>query len=281
MTKKTITIIGCGKMGLVIFKAINRLNIYTVNAIEKDKSLRAELKDRYALNAYISFSKAGSMAGISDIYIFAVKPKDIPDVAAGLLKMPKAGSKKILIISIAAGVKSKDIKKRFKDNVSVIRVMPNTPALVSEGLTAIGSNSGASEKDLELAKSIFSRMGDVILINSDKFDAITALSGSGPAYFFYMAEIMQDYAISRGFKPRQAALIAVQTIFGSAQLMKKEYQNGDKSFSQLRRDVTSKGGTTEAALNNMDEEDFKGIFKRALEAADVRSKEMSKGKMSK
>ncbi len=261
-------------MGTVILKSISRLGCYEVSGVEKDDKRREKLNASGDFKVYAELSQLG----LAYLYILAVKPQDIPGVARQLKnKLEKSKEKKIVVISIAAGVKAEIIKNIIGGNCPVIRVMPNTPALVSAGLTAIQKDAGAAREDYELTKKIFSGMGDVIFINGDKFDEVTALSGSGPAYFFYMAEIMKEYAEDKGFSDRDAALIAAKTIEGAGRLIYKEYRKPNKSFSELRRDVTSSGGTTEAALNNIYKEDFKGIFKRALVAAARRSKEISKG----
>jgi pyrroline-5-carboxylate reductase len=155
--------------------------------------------------------------------------------------------------------------------------MPNTPARVGQGMTALQSDTGASKEDIILAETIFSLMGEVVLIEGDKFDAVTALSGSGPAYFFHIAEIMASYAQDAGFSKKQADIIAFQTMLGAARLMKEEYKKDGKTFGALREEVTSPGGTTEAALKSMDKNNLGGIFKKALDAALSRSKEISKG----
>lgn len=261
-------------MGTIILRALKESGLYNIRAVEKDEARRREIDQKYDVQASACLEKSES----SDVYILAVKPGDVAGVARRLAEKSGSSAKDILIISLAAGIKAEEIKGFFnKEAVSVIRVMPNTPALVAQGMSALQSDTGASKENIELAENIFSLMGEVVLIEGDKFDAVTALSGSGPAYFFYIAEIMSAYAQSAGFSEKQADIIAFQTMLGAATLMKKEHEKDGKSFTRLKKEVTSPGGTTEAAVKSMEKNNLGGIFKKALDAALSRSKEISEG----
>ncbi|MFM9096317.1 MAG: pyrroline-5-carboxylate reductase family protein, partial [Actinomycetes bacterium] len=153
----------------------------------------------------------------------------------------------------------------------VIRAMPNTPALVGKGVTGLSKGKNATDKDLEVAQKLFSSVGKVVVVDENLIDVVAAASGSGPAYYFYVTEAITQAAIELGLSKDVAEVIVNNTFVGSAHL----FENSNEKISELRNKVTSPKGTTLAALENLDQNKFKEIWKQALQAAIKRAKEIS------
>jgi pyrroline-5-carboxylate reductase len=204
-----------------------------------------------------------------DIVIFAVKPQNIDEV----LREVSFYGKGRLYISIAAGIKTRRIEKALARirKPRVIRVMPNTPALVGEGISAICKGRYATAKDVKAADEIFSSVGETVNINERYFDLVTAISGSGPAYFFYLKEALIEAAVRLGMDRATAKRLVSKTALGSARLL---IESGHEPHI-LRQRVTSKGGTTEQAIKVFDHAGMKRIVEKAVTAAARRSKELS------
>jgi pyrroline-5-carboxylate reductase len=215
-----------------------------------------------------------------DIIILAVKPQQINQVLSQISSQKdyKVHSRK-LIVSIAAGISLKKIEdslyapldEKSRTNLPVIRVMPNTPALVLAGMSGMSANRYASGDDLKIVRSILEAMGKVIEFNEEDLDAVTALSGSGPAYVFYFIEALIEGGIYAGLEPNDAALLAITTLKGSVKLMEELRESPEV----LRGKVTSPGGTTEAALAVLNKYEVKQNIIEAIAAATRRSKELS------
>jgi pyrroline-5-carboxylate reductase len=208
-----------------------------------------------------------AVMGSSGVVFLCVKPFQIDDVmkeSAGMLSSVK------ILVSIAAGIKTSRIEK-YSGKTPLIRVMPNTPALIGEGAFAICCGKFASIDDLELAGQLLSSCGIAVNVAEELMDAVTAVSGSGPAYVFYFAEIMRQAAEKAGLDKATAKLLVNRTMLGSARMLE---MTGDEPQA-LRARVTSKGGTTSAALDVLKNEKFSEIFEAAIFAALKRSKEMS------
>ena len=216
-----------------------------------------------------------------DVIIFAVKPQSIKQVLSelntrGIFK--KTSGKKIFI-SIAAGTPIKKFEdyiydasdEQRKRQMPILRVMPNTPALVLSGVSGLCANAYATADDMEIAKKILSAMGKVIECEESDMDAVTAVSGSGPAYCFYLAEAMTEAAVKLGLSPENAAEMTAATLKGAMVLL----ENQSFSAGELRQKVTSPGGTTEAAIKVLDDNIVKQIIIQAIEAAAQRSRELS------
>jgi pyrroline-5-carboxylate reductase len=175
--------------------------------------------------------------------------------------------------AIAAGIPCAMIEKFLAPNVPVIRVMPNTPALVGEGAAGIAAGLWAKPGHLKTAEQILGTVGKTVRVLEKDMDAVTAISGSGPAYVFYVAEAMKEAALSLGLSPQTADLLVRQTILGAGRLLSASAEEPQ----ELRRRVTSPGGTTEAALKVMEEGQLKSLFAKALTRAAERSQELSRG----
>lgn len=216
-----------------------------------------------------------------NIIIFAVKPQNIKGVLAETVDAQIFGdlTEKRLIISIAAGIRIKQFEDIFYQNraemekpqIPIIRVMPNTPALVGAGMSGICANAYADESDIETARLLLSAMGRVMVFEEDKMDAVTAISGSGPAYGFYLLESMIAAGVKLGLTEEDASELARTTLSGALQLIEEK----KSSPEELRRKVTSPGGTTEAAISVLDEHNAKHTIISAIVAAAEKSRRLS------
>ncbi|MBU1170844.1 MAG: pyrroline-5-carboxylate reductase [Proteobacteria bacterium] len=277
---KTIGFIGAGNMAeamigaLIASRTINSANVMACDISgEKLDVLKRSYNIRITPEAGILFSS-------SDIVILAVKPQVMGAVLDQLTSAPSFISKrKKLIISIAAGISLSRIEQVIYASLDqssralfpIIRVMPNTPSLVLEGMSGFCMNAFADEDDARMTRIILESMGRALPCTENQMDAITAVSGSGPAYFFYMVEAMVEAGTNLGLNPDDALTLSVQTMKGAAKLLEKS----SDSPEALRKKVTSPGGTTEAALGFLRDAGFKDIVKKALAAAATRSKELS------
>ncbi len=225
-----------------------------------------ELIGRFGVNTTTDNNEA---AAVASIVVLAVKPQKLQDVGrqlAGTLQRSNA-----LIISVAAGVREPDLRAWLGGDVALVRTMPNTPALVGSGATALFANSRVSSTQQQLAESILRAVGITIWVTDEALlDAVTALSGSGPAYFFSVMEAMEEAGVNMGLSPNQARLLTLQTALGAAKMALESSEGPDA----LRVRVTSPGGTTERALAVLQQGNLKTLFSNALEAARQRSREL-------
>jgi len=204
--------------------------------------------------------------GRSDICVFAVKPQDMP----GLLAILSPAAPDKLFISICAGVTTHYIEKTLSGTPRVVRAMPNTPMLVQSGVAAVSRGRWADDEDLSAARAIFAASATVVEVEESAMDAVTAVSGSGPAYFFYLVEAMVEAGVKLGLPEEAALLLAQQTCLGAGRLL----ISSEDEPSELRRKVTSPGGTTFAAITKLQEANVKEALISAIEAAAARSKEL-------
>lgn len=206
----------------------------------------------------------------SEVLVLAVKPQVIREMAMDLA--PSVQDRRPLIISIAAGIRATDLDRWLGGGCALVRCMPNTPALVQSGATALFPNPGVSATQKDLAETILRAVGLALWIDDeDLMDAVTALSGSGPAYFFLVIEALQDAGRELGLAEKTAKLLAVQTAFGAA---KMALESRDEP-GVLRQRVTSPGGTTEKALAVLENGKLRALFNDALTAARDRSRELA------
>jgi pyrroline-5-carboxylate reductase len=216
-------------------------------------------------------------AGDAEMILLSVKPQHM---AAALAAIAPALSPKTLVISIAAGISTAFIEKHLTSASSVepgggkawrvVRTMPNTPMLVGEGMVAMAAGKNATKDDLAAARTLFEAAADVIEVAEDKMDAVTAVSGSGPAYFFFLVEQMIRAATELGMTPDQAKLLATKTAAGAAKMLATSADPPEV----LRRKVTSPGGTTEAAITHMTKQNWPQITVDAIKAAQQRGREL-------
>lgn len=203
----------------------------------------------------------------SDVIVLAVKPQQMKDVAAQL--QPHIASQ--LVLSIAAGIRAADLSRWLSGHTAIVRTMPNTPALIGKGITGMVAMDGVSEQQREAADAIMRAVGATVWLDDEALiDPVTAVSGSGPAYVFYFIEAMQQAAQEMGLTAEQGTQLAIATFVGASQLAAQSVE----PVSLLRERVTSKGGTTYAALTGMEASDVKGTIVKAMKAAAARGKEL-------
>lgn len=202
-----------------------------------------------------------------DVIVLAVKPQQLHTVAASLLPFVKNQ----LILSVAAGIRAADLSRWLGAYAKIVRAMPNTPAMLGLGMSGLYAMKAVSEDERALAQNIMQAVGETLWVAQESMiDAVTAVSGSGPAYVFYFIEALQEAAQQLGFDAAQARQLALATFNGAAQLAKQS----DETVSTLRERVTSKGGTTYAALCSMDASAVKPAIHQAVQAAAQRGKEL-------
>lgn len=237
----------------------------TVTVADPAPKQRAALRE-LAPGATIVADNAEAAAG-ADAVVLAVKPQIMPRVVAGLgAALPADGP---LVISIAAGVRSGDIDRWLGGGRAVVRVMPNQAALLREGVSVMFANPRTSAAQRELAERVLEAVGIAVWVDDEALvDAATAVSGSGPAYFFLLMEMLIDAGREFGLDAAQAQLLAVETARGAASLA---VAHGEGELAALRERVTSPGGTTAAALESLEADGVRAIFARALEAARARA----------
>lgn len=207
----------------------------------------------------------------ADVVILCVKPNVLPSAARHLASV--VADLKPLVISVAAGITLSSLADWLGDQISLVRCMPNTPALVKLGATGLFANNMVTPRQRDLAEQIVNAVGLSEWMESERqLDAVTALSGSGPAYFFYIIEIMSQVGIRMGLSSDSSRKLVLQTALGAATMA---MQSSDDP-AELRRRVTSPGGTTAAALESMEKSDIAGIFEAAIKAAQRRSVELSR-----
>jgi pyrroline-5-carboxylate reductase len=226
----------------------------------------ADLETEYG----VSTSTDNKVVKNAEIVVLAVKPQVMAEVLKGIAPVLRTET---LIISIAAGISSAKIEALLGGTRRVVRVMPNTPALVGQGASAITAGLNADEADIEVTEAILGCVGLTVRVQENEMDAVTALSGSGPAYVFYLLEVMLAAAEKMGLEKETARKLALKTVEGAARLMNDSGESADV----LRAKVTSKGGTTEAAIRSLDQSGVKEAVVQALLAAQRRSIELSNG----
>jgi pyrroline-5-carboxylate reductase len=230
----------------------------SIAILEKRADRLAELKNRYGIG--------NSSVESSDVVLLATKPQDVVET----LKSVVFGES-TLLVSLLAGVKSANIESLTSDSVRVVRVMPNTPLLISKGMSVIAKGSRASERDIDWVCDFFGKSGKVLVMKEQEMDAVTATSGSGPAYLFAFVEAMTKAAIRLGLDQDSANTLVSQTLFGAAGML----ESSGKDAKTLRENVTSPKGTTAAALQVFEDSKLDEIVYEAMKAARDRSIELS------
>jgi len=264
--------IGGGRMGEALIQGILRTEIIAaadILVVDPVASRREYLTETYGVNPYDSSEDEHIWSGC-DTVILAVKPQIMKEVLRNAKAKINATH---LLISIAAGIKTALIDTNLPGcNCRIIRVMPNTPAFVLEAASAVCQGPRATQEDLDTALVIFESIGKAIILDEKYFDAVTGLSGSGPAYVFTFIEALIDAGLKVGLNRSDAELLVMQTVLGSVKLA----MSSNEHPAQLRAMVTSPGGTTIAGLHELEAAGFNGIIMDAVEAATKRSKELGK-----
>ena len=261
-------IIGAGVMGETLLSGLVRAGrrVDQLMVGEKRAERARELEERYGV-AVVSNREAAAKA---DTVALVVKPQDMGDVLAEIAPDLRAGQ---LLVSLAAGITTGFIESRVPEGVAVVRVMPNTPALVDEGMAAISPGSHCDEAHLAEVESLMASTGKVLRIPERQMDAVTAISGSGPAYIFFVVESMIEAGVHLGLPRATATELVVQTVVGSAHMLR---ETGAHPVV-LREQVTSPGGTTAAALRELEIHKVRAAFLAAMEAARDRSRSLAAG----
>ena len=270
MSDKTITFIGGGNMARSLVNGIIQdNNAVRLRVSDPDETQLDAIRQNWTEVETFTDNRAAIID--ADVVILAVKPQLMQHVIEGIQDLTQ--QYKPLCISIAAGVTEQKLSTWLGTEMPIVRCMPNTPALVQSGATGLFANDYVSKDQCNLAESILRAVGITLWLEKESLlDAVTALSGSGPAYFFLVMEAMQAAAEKMGIEPADAQLLTLQTAFGAAKLA---LESTDQP-AQLRKNVTSKGGTTEAALATLMDGGLVELFDQALHAAEQRAKELAK-----
>ena len=257
-----IAIFGAGVMGETLLAGLLRSGRSAADLViaERRADRAEELRSQYG----VAVAGNAEAAAKADVLLLVVKPQDMGDLLAEIAD--EAGPGK-LVVSLAAGIGTAYVESRLPDGVAVVRVMPNTPALVGEGMAAISAGKHCGDDDLAMAEELLSANGRVVRVPEKQQDAVTAVSGSGPAYVFLVVEAMIEAGVNLGLPRPTATELAIQTVVGAGALLR---ETGDHP-ALLRERVTSPGGTTAAALRELERHNLRAAFQAALEAAATRS----------
>jgi pyrroline-5-carboxylate reductase len=267
---KRLVLVGGGNMGEALVSGLMKSHQWKPSQITVT-DIRAEQLERLQKTYKVRTSADNRWAVRgADVILLAVKPQQMKHALDDL--GPVLGNKQ-LVLSIAAGITTAFIEKHLAKGVPVIRIMPNTPALVGAGASAITRGRWAKDVHEKTAAAIFETVGSVTFVAENAMDAVTAVSGSGPAYVFYLAEAMLEAGQRLGLAPHIADALVRQTIHGAGKLLSQSREGP----ATLRQRVTSPGGTTEAALKVLEKARLKLVFGKALKRAAQRSEELSKG----
>jgi len=231
----------------------------------------ASLEKLHAQHGVTTAAVADAAVAEAEVIVLAVKPQSMREVAGQLLPLLQAAERQPLLLSIAAGIRAADLSRWLGGYGAIVRTMPNTPALIGQGVTGMVASAGVSAAQREAADRIMKAVGQTVWLEDEaQIDPVTAVSGSGPAYVFYFIEAMQQAALEMGLTAEQGTQLAIATFTGAAQLAAQS----DEPVSVLRERVTSKGGTTYAALTSMEASGVKSAIITALKAAAARGKEL-------
>jgi pyrroline-5-carboxylate reductase len=261
-----VAIIGAGVMGETLLSGLVRAGRRVDDLLvgEKRRERAAELTERYGVTVVGNVEAARK----ADTLALVVKPQDMGELLDEIAGVGRPGQ---LVVSLAAGITTGFIESRLPEGVAVVRVMPNTPALVDEGMAAISRGSHCDEKHLLEAEELMASTGRVLRVPEKQQDAVTAISGSGPAYLFFVVEAMIEAGVHLGLPRATASALVVQTVVGSAKLLR---ETGEHPVV-LRERVTSPGGTTAAAIRELEDHKVRAAFLTALEAARDRSRALA------
>lgn len=272
LSEKRLAVLGVGMMGGALVRGLVRAGAMPAGQIilfdthhARIEHIAAEMGDGSPARVADTGRDAVAQA---DIVLVAVKPPVVPSV---LTQVAPALTEKHLVISIAGGVRIAKMEEIVQAKVAVIRVMPNTPALVGEGVTALTRGTHATDEHFALAEALFAAVGKTVEVDERLMDAVTGLSGSGPAYVYLLIEALMDGGVKAGLTRDTARLLAAQTVYGAAKMV----LDSDDHPAQLRDDVTTPGGTTIAGLTVLERAGIRVALMDAIEAAAQRSRELS------
>ena len=271
-----IAFLGAGSMARAILAGLLQPDVEIeggIRATNRSAARAAELADLPGVTSSATETDAAAnrtaVAG-AGLVVVAVKPAMVPDLLREIADALEPGT---VVVSVAAGVTVATFESLLPEHVAVIRSMPNTPAVVGRAVTGVSAGTRSTDDDLALAVSMFGTVGEVLVVPEAQLDALSTISGSGPAYVFFLIEQLTATAIDKGFTPEQAALMVQGTFRGASELLAAS----DDDPAELRRRVTSPKGTTERAVAVLEEANLKQVFDRATDAALARARELATG----
>ena len=261
-----IAVLGVGKLGEALLSGLLRsgLPASSLLAAERHQGRAAEIAERYG----VATPSPEEAVAVADVVLLVVKPQDMRTLLGEVATHLRPGA---LVVSMAAGITSSLVEELLPEGTPVVRVMTNTPVFVDEAMSAISPGSHAGAEHLQVVENLLSPVGKVVRVPESQQDAVTALSGSGPAYFFFLVEAMIDAGILLGLPRAVAAELIVQTAVGSARMLR---ESGEHPVL-LREAVTSPGGTTISAIRTMEDHGVRAAMLAAIEAARDRSRELA------
>ncbi len=262
MDKIKIGVLGIGNMGSAIISGLLRVTEGDNIIAHDPEPERMAWLERH--QGVVQANDLNEVLNFSQYLILAVKPDKIAEI------MPSLCHYQGIIISIAAGITIESMERAIGSDKKIIRAMPNTPLLVGEGMTVIAVNQNVNTEEWRIALGIFASSGKAIRLEEELMDAVTGLSGSGPAYAYTFMQAMADGAVKMGLPREYALVLAAQTLYGAAEMVMK----GGKNPIALRDKVCSPGGTTISAIHEMEKSGFSGIVMDAVERATLKSREM-------
>lgn len=266
MENETLGFIGAGNMASSLIRGLIAKGINPKSILVAD--IDSEKLHNLSSESGIQASDNQEIAESADVIVLAVKPQVMKDVCSNI----KVGDHSPLVVSVAAGISIEHIESWLGSDTAVTRCMPNTPALVGKGASGLFANSKTTDEQRSLAANLMEAVGISVWVEKEEaIDTVTALSGSGPAYFFLFIEAMQEAAKELGLAEDIAKRLSIQTALGAAELALQSAED----VAELRRQVTSPGGTTEQALNVFESEDLRSLVSKALKAAHDRSAELA------
>jgi pyrroline-5-carboxylate reductase len=274
MESQQIAIIGTGSMGEAILSGLVKAGIKpgNIRATTKTSDTAASLSSKYQVSATnLTDEKSANALAVegADIVLLAVKPNQILEILSEISSNLKSRS---MVISVAAGITTNSMEQLVDNSVAIVRAMPNTPSVLGLGVTGISRGSQVSDQQLSQASKLFETVGKVLVVPEDKIDALSTISGSGPAYVFYFAEKLIAAAKTLGFSQQEAELMVKETFLGSATLL----ANSNLSPQELRSQVSSPNGTTMQATEVFDKANLEKIFSEATQAALDRAIELGR-----
>lgn len=265
-----IAFIGAGSMAEAIISGIREMNVYEKEQVwvtnKENKERLQYMKDRYGVRCTAEKAEALQDAAI---VVLATKPYDLKDAVLDIVPLLQPEQ---LVISVVAGISTDYIGSLLQQNMAIVRVMPNTSASIGMSATAIAAGEFAATDDMKKAKALFETIGTVEIVDEEAMHTVTSISGSGPAYIYYLVEAMEKAAVNAGLQAEVAKQLIAQTVLGAGEMLKKSGENA----AALRKKITSKKGTTEAGIQTLAAHQFQQAVIDCVDSARKRSIELGK-----
>ncbi|MER3455335.1 MAG: pyrroline-5-carboxylate reductase [candidate division GAL15 bacterium] len=266
-TFATVGFVGAGNMAEALLSGMRAAGWPADRIWATNRSNRARLDWLRARYGVRTTHSKDELCGASQVLVLAVKPKDVPEATEQLRPHVRPGHR---LVSVVAGLTLHSLERAFP-GIPAVRAMPNTPSAVREGVTAFSLGRWAREEDARLARQMFGSVGAVVEVPEERLDLVTGLSGSGPAYVFFVVESLIEAGVRAGLPPQVARDLVVQTVFGAARMLRDTGEDP----AELRRRVTSPGGTTIAGLGVLEEHGVRGALVEAVQRAAQRARELA------